>query len=82
MFSDEAHFHLTGYVNSQNYRFWDVKPPKEAITEQEQFPKRLTVWAAIGKEGVIGPFFDVVGPKKTVTGASYLEMLKNVGPNL
>jgi len=27
--SDEAHFHLTGYVNKQNYRYWADSNLKE-----------------------------------------------------
>ena len=78
LFADEAHFHLSGYVNKQNFRYWDASKPKEAIRERAQYPDRLTVWAAIGKEGIIGPLFNVIGPKQTVTGASYLQMLKKV----
>jgi hypothetical protein len=26
--SDEAHFHLSGYVNKQNFRFWGKENPQ------------------------------------------------------
>ena len=29
MMSDEAHFHLNGFVNKQNCRFWAAKNPRE-----------------------------------------------------
>ena len=29
MMSDEAHFHLDGYVNKQNCRFWAAENPRE-----------------------------------------------------
>lgn len=51
---------------------------EEAVVEKAQFPERLTVWAAIGKEGIIGPIFNPYGPNNTVTGESYLRMLKKV----
>jgi hypothetical protein len=76
MFSDEAHFHLSGYVNRQNYRYWSEGEPDDFVSETVLHPQRITVWAAIGKDGVIGPIFDPVGPKKTVTAESYLHMLK------
>jgi len=80
MFSDEAHFQLNGLVNKQNHRFWnDKEPGAKAVVEHEQFPKRLTVWAAIGVEGIIGPVFNPCGAKNTVTGESYLRLLKEVG---
>ena len=27
IFSDEAHFLLDGFVNEQNFRFWETEPP-------------------------------------------------------
>jgi len=29
MMSDEAHFHLNGFVNKQNCRFWAAENPRE-----------------------------------------------------
>lgn len=78
VFSDEAHFLLNGHVNHQNYRLWDDHNP-HAYEEDELHPDKVTVWAAIGKGGVIiGPIFDPVSEKGTINGDSYLELLKNV----
>jgi len=75
MFSDEAHFLLNGHVNHQNFRYWDDHNPHR-YEEDALHPERVTVWAAIGKDGVIGPVFDSVGPKRTVTWESYLHLLQ------
>lgn len=77
MFSDESHFHVDGYVNSQNCRYWDTNKP-EVFDEHSLHPEKVTVWAAIGKEGVIGPVFNSVGAKGTVTSESYLQLLQTV----
>jgi hypothetical protein len=29
LMTDEAHFHLSGYVNKQNYHYWAPKNPQE-----------------------------------------------------
>jgi len=71
LFSDEAHFHVNGAVNRQNWRYWDTANPF-CYSEQPLHSPRVTVWAAIGYQGVIGPFF-IQG---NVTGASYLELLQ------
>ena len=55
-FSDEAHFHLNGYVNKQNYRFWATENPFLAIS-RPLHPQRVTVWCAMTAEGIIGPIF-------------------------
>lgn len=55
-FTDEAHFYLNGYVNSQNYRIWGTENP-HAIREKPLHSARLSVWCAIDGLRVIGPFF-------------------------
>lgn len=75
MFSDECHFDLNGFVNHQNFRYWSEENP-HVYEENQLHPERLTVWAAIGKGGVIGPIFNPVGPKGTVTSESYLSLLQ------
>ena len=37
-FSDEAHFHLDGYVNSKNCIFWETElPPRSSAVTFTQF---------------------------------------------
>lgn len=72
LFSDEAHFHVDGVVNLQNCRYWDSTNCFCSF-EQPLHSPRVTVWAAIGYQGVVGPFFF----QGNVTGANYLELLQN-----
>lgn len=55
IFTDEAHFHLDGYVNKQNYRYWGTEKPTE-FNIRTHTPERITVWAGLTNRGVIGPF--------------------------
>ncbi|CAB3258594.1 unnamed protein product [Arctia plantaginis] len=74
--SDEAHFHLNGYVNKQNYRFWGTENPR-VMHEEPLHPLKVTAWCAVHAGGVIGPFFfeDAAGQTTTVDGARYRAML-------
>jgi hypothetical protein len=82
MFSDESHFHLSGFVNNQNFRYWDDSKPEDFIDVHELHPERVTIWAAIGKGGIIGPVINPVGPNGTVNWESYLHMLQTVSLKL
>ncbi|GFY16767.1 uncharacterized protein TNCV_4337681 [Trichonephila clavipes] len=44
-FTDEAHFHLNGFVNKQNWRFWGSENPYWCEVKPLYSPK-VTVWAA------------------------------------
>jgi hypothetical protein len=55
-FSDEAHFHLDGYVNKQNWRFWGNENP-HIVHQKSLHPRRTTVWCALSAHGIIGPVF-------------------------
>lgn len=55
-FSDEAWFHLSGYVNSQNYRHWSSVNPHVFI-ETDMHPIKIGVWCAISRRRIIGPIF-------------------------
>lgn len=74
--SDEAHFHLSGYVNKQNLRFWGTENPHE-MHEKPLHPLKVTVWCGICSERVIGPYFfeNADGTTVTVTGERYRQML-------
>jgi len=54
--SDKAHFHLNGSVNKQNFRYWSTINPRQ-VHEHPLHCDRVTVWAAVAKFGVIGPYF-------------------------
>lgn len=56
IFSDEAHFYLDGYVNSQNYRVWGSEKPEVTATKPLH-PERVTVWTGICASGILGPYF-------------------------
>lgn len=75
--SDEAHFHLCGAVNKQNFRYWAESNP-QIIQEIPLHSPKLTVWCAISQFGVIGPyFFEEDGVTVTVNSERYVAMLQN-----
>lgn len=55
-YSDEAWFHLTGYVNSQNMRMWSAENP-HIYTETSLHPQKIGVWVAMSRRRLIGPIF-------------------------
>ena len=55
-FTDEAYFHLSGYVNSQNYRTWSTENP-HVFQETSLHPIKIGVWVAISRARIIGPIF-------------------------
>lgn len=78
LMSDEAHFHLNGMVNKQNCRYWASENPRE-LHERPLHSPKVTVWCAIGKAGIIGPYFfeDNDGNAVTVNSERYIQMIKN-----
>lgn len=67
MFSDETHFHLNGKINIHNCRYWSTNNYLW-VSEKPLHSPRITVWAAIGEGGLIGPVFI----DQNVTGDNYL----------
>jgi len=53
IFSNEAHFQLDGYVNTQNCRIWGAENPR-VIHEKPLHSQRATVWCGFWAGGVIG----------------------------
>lgn len=76
IFSDEAHFHLDGFVNRQNCRIWGSENPR-MIYQKAMHPQRVTVWCALWSGGIIGPFFfeNEDGSAVTVNGERYRAMI-------
>uniref|UniRef100_A0A915CU21 DUF4817 domain-containing protein n=1 Tax=Ditylenchus dipsaci TaxID=166011 RepID=A0A915CU21_9BILA len=71
MFSDECHFHIHGGVNHLKFRNWAQTNP-HWFREEPLHSPYLRVWAAIGRRGVVGPFFF----EENITGPVYLGMLQ------
>lgn len=65
-FSDEAHFLLSGHVNSKNNIFWGSTPP-EFCLQRPLHSVKCTAWVAISKHGVIGPFWFEDDNEQSVT---------------
>ena len=75
--SDEAHFHLSGCVNKQNFRYWAPANPR-VLHERPLHCERVTVWCGVAQFSVIGPyFFEEDGHTVSVTSARYVQMLNN-----
>ena len=71
IFSDESVFHVCNHPNRQNTRIWASQQPHFQLEYMRDTPK-TTVWLAIHKNTVIGPyFFDT-----NVNGEAYLKMLR------
>ena len=76
-FSDEAHFLLSGHVNSQNNIFSGSSPPEHFL----QRPLRSTIctaWVALSKLGIIGPYWFADDDEHTMTVNTerYLQILR------
>ena len=78
LMNDEAYFHLSGYVNKQNFRYRAPENPQE-LHQCPLHSERLAVWCGIASFGVLGPYFfeDNEGAAVTVTSERYVAMLRN-----
>jgi len=72
-FSDQAWFHLSGYVSSQNSRIWASENPS-AIHEEPLHSEKIGVWCGMSRRCIIGPIFFYA----TVTTAACMEIFNTV----
>ncbi|KFM66589.1 hypothetical protein X975_14119, partial [Stegodyphus mimosarum] len=70
-FTDEAHFHLNGIINKQNWRFWGAENPHLCEEEALHSPE-VTAWAAVFVRGITGLFFG----RETITTQCYVTILE------
>lgn len=79
MTSNKTHFHLDGYVNKQNCRYWANDNPRE-LHQQPLHSEKITVWCELLKVGIIGPYFfeDERGHAVTVNSERYVAMLQDI----
>ena len=78
LFTDEAHFHLNGDVNTHNVRIWSTDNPNEVIEQPLHSPK-VTVFCGFSSKFITPPYFfeDDNQQTVTVTGDRYRRMLQN-----
>uniref|UniRef100_UPI00358F6F10 uncharacterized protein n=1 Tax=Myxine glutinosa TaxID=7769 RepID=UPI00358F6F10 len=75
--SDEAHFHLSGSVNKQNFSYCSEDKPR-MLHERPLHSDRVTVWCVVADVGIVGPyFFEEGGVTVTITSDRYIDMLEN-----
>lgn len=55
-FTDEAWFHLSGHINSQNSRMWASNNPN-VLHQEPLHSAKIGVWCAISRRRIIGPLF-------------------------
>jgi hypothetical protein len=55
-FTDEAWFHLSGYINAQNNGYWSSIKPKQTF-EVPLHDQKIGVWCAITASRIVGPIF-------------------------
>lgn len=71
LWSDEAVFHVGGFVNKHNCHYWAQHNPKMSVEKLQKRPK-LTVWCGFTSSNVVGPFI----LRETMNGVRYLNMLR------
>ena len=56
LMSNEAHCHLHGTVNKQNFRYWSAANLHE-LHQRPNYGTKVTVWCAVWSRGVTEPYF-------------------------
>jgi len=76
--SDEAHFHVSGFVNKQNFRNRSQANPR-ALHVNPLHSQKVTVWCAMSASGIIGTYIleNEDGNAVTANADRYVEMLQN-----
>ncbi|GFT26553.1 uncharacterized protein TNCV_3603971 [Trichonephila clavipes] len=81
LWTDEAHFHLDGSVNTHNCRIWETDNPHSTLRVPLHSPK-VTVWCGFSASFILGPYFlEELGAGGSVTcsitGQRYASLLRN-----
>lgn len=69
-YSDEAWLHLSGYVNSQNNRYWCAENPHQ-LHVRPLHDVKIGVWCAISARRIIGPIFF----RETINADRYIDLI-------
>ncbi|GFV80336.1 uncharacterized protein TNCV_4957391 [Trichonephila clavipes] len=81
LWTDEAHFHLDGSVNTHSCRIWETDNPHSTLRVPLHSPK-VTVWCGFSASFILGPYFfeelGAGGPVTcSITGQRYASLLRN-----
>ncbi|GFW58337.1 transposable element tc3 transposase [Trichonephila clavipes] len=81
LWTDEAHFHLDGSVNTHNCRIWETDNPHSTLRVPLHSPK-VTVLCGFSASFILGPYFfeelGTGGPVTcSITGQRYASLLWN-----
>jgi hypothetical protein len=76
--TDEAHFHVSGSENIQNFHYWAAENPHQ-LHQLPLHSEKVTVWCGMACFGLKGPYFFEGNAGVAVTGTSdrYVGMLHN-----
>ena len=72
LWSDEAVFHIGGFVNRHNCHYWAEEDPRVTSEKNQNRPK-ITVWCGMTSDSIVGPFI----LHDTMNAERYLTMLKD-----
>ena len=72
LWSDEAVFHIGGFVNRHNCHYWAEEDPR-IISEKFQNRPKITVWCGMTSDRIVGPFIF----RNTMNAERYLTMLQD-----
>jgi len=76
-FTDEARFHLSGYVNSQNTRIWATENP-HTVHEEPLHSQKVGVWCGVSRRRIIGSILF----EQRVTTEVYLQIFNEFANQL
>ena len=77
LMTDDAHFHLSGYVKKQNYRYWAPENPQELHQRPLHSERFSGVGSHLLESLALNVFEDNEGATVTVTSERYVAMLRN-----
>ncbi|GFW30315.1 uncharacterized protein TNCV_3850861 [Trichonephila clavipes] len=80
LWTDEAHFHLDGSVNTHNCRIWESDNPHSTL-QVPLHSSKVTMWCGFSASFILGPYFfeelGAGGPVTcSITGQRYASLLR------
>ncbi|GFW37710.1 uncharacterized protein TNCV_4629151 [Trichonephila clavipes] len=81
LWTNKAHFHLDGSVNTRSCRIWETDNPHSTL-EVPLHSRKVTVWCGFSTSFILGPYFfedlSAGGPVTcSIIGQRYASLLRN-----